>query len=66
MGAKGSQVQRITRDFDVNIKFPDKAGTGENGEATAHVDPERSTNPNIIRITGIHNRNNINCRVILS
>jgi len=52
MGAKGSQVQRITRDFDVNIKFPDKAGTGENGEAPAHVDPERSTNPNIIRITG--------------
>ena len=50
MGAKGSQVQRITKDFDVNIKFPDKAGT-ENGEG-APVDPERSTNPNIIRITG--------------
>jgi len=50
MGAKGSQVQRITKDFDVNIKFPDKAGT-ENGEG-APVDPERSTDPNIIRITG--------------
>ncbi len=51
MGAKGSQVQRITKDFDVNIKFPDKAGT-ENGEG-APVDPERSTDPNIIRITGM-------------
>eukprot|EP00088_Acartia_fossae_P053503 TRINITY_DN609_c0_g1_i4.p1 TRINITY_DN609_c0_g1~~TRINITY_DN609_c0_g1_i4.p1 ORF type:complete len:1249 (+),score=503.07 TRINITY_DN609_c0_g1_i4:195-3941(+) len=47
MGAKGSQVQRITKDFDVNIKFPDK---NENGEAPP--DPERSSDPNIIRITG--------------
>jgi polyribonucleotide nucleotidyltransferase len=51
MGAKGSQVQRITRDFDVNIKFPDKAT--ENGDAPPPpTDPERSSNPNIIRITG--------------
>jgi len=49
MGAKGSQVQRITRDFDVNIKFPDKAN--ENGEPPV-PSPERSSNPNIIRITG--------------
>ena len=31
MGAKGSKVQKITTDFNVQIKFPDKAG--ENGEA---------------------------------
>ena len=49
MGAKGSQVQRITRDFDVQIKFPDKAT--EDGEAPA-PSPERSSDPNIIRITG--------------
>jgi len=52
MGAKGSQVQRITRDFDVQIKFPDKAG--ENGEAPV-PSPERSSDPNIIRITGKKN-----------
>jgi len=50
MGAKGSQVQRITKDFDVNIKFPDKAN--ENGEVPVSNDPERSSDPNIIRITG--------------
>merc|ERR1711962_1415607 len=52
MGAKGSQVQRITRDFDVQIKFPDKAS--ENGEALP-PNPERSSDPNIIRITGKKN-----------
>ena len=31
MGAKGSKVQKITTDFNVQIKFPDKAP--ENGEA---------------------------------
>merc|ERR1719233_507199 len=50
MGAKGAQVQRITKDFDVNIKFPDKAN--ENGEVAVSNDPERSSDPNIIRITG--------------
>merc|ERR1719347_1705890 len=49
MGAKGSQVQRITRDFDVQIKFPDKAQ--ENGEPPVSS-PDRSSDPNIIRITG--------------
>jgi len=49
MGAKGSQVQRITSDFNVQIKFPDKAQ--ENGEP-AVPSPDRSSNPNIIRITG--------------
>jgi len=49
MGAKGSQVQRITKDFDVQIKFPDKAL--ENGEQPV-PSPDRSSNPNIIRITG--------------
>jgi len=51
MGAKGSKVQKITTDFNVQIKFPDKAV--ENGEAPPPVtNGERSSNPNIIRITG--------------
>merc|ERR1711970_484606 len=49
MGAKGSKVQKITRDFDVQIKFPDEAQ--ENGEPPV-PSPERSSNPDIIRITG--------------
>merc|ERR1719308_354695 len=49
MGAKGSKVQKITTDFNVQIKFPDKAA--ENGEAPMS-NGERSSNPNIIRITG--------------
>jgi len=49
MGAKGSQVQRVTSEFNVQIKFPDKAQ--ENGEMPA-PSPERSSDPNIIRITG--------------
>ena len=58
MGAKGSKVQKITSDFDVNIKFPDKATgnfmlTGDEPPAvTANGDTGRSSNPNIIRITG--------------
>merc|ERR1719228_2430213 len=39
----------ITKDFDVQIKFPDKAL--ENGEQPV-PSPDRSSNPNIIRITG--------------
>lgn len=31
MGAKGSKVQEITKDFDVGIKFPDRPVS--NGEA---------------------------------
>merc|ERR1711970_25660 len=51
MGAKGSKVQKITTDFNVQIKFPDKAA--ENGEAPAVTsNGDRSSNPNIIRITG--------------
>ena len=49
MGSKGSQVQRVTSEFNVQIKFPDKAQ--ENGEMPA-PSPERSSDPNIIRITG--------------
>ena len=56
MGAKGSKVQKITTDFNVQIKFPDKAMAVENGDGSpAPVNGEingRSTNPNIIRITG--------------
>merc|ERR1740122_291309 len=58
MGAKGSKVQKITTDFNVQIKFPDKAVAVENGDdAPAPVNGEttingRSTNPNIIKITG--------------
>merc|ERR1711915_534432 len=50
MGAKGSKVQKITTDFNVQIKFPDKAV--ENGEALVTSNGDRSSNPNIIRITG--------------
>jgi len=53
MGAKGSKVQKITQEFGVQIKFPDKAV--ENGgppfEERADTQ-ERSSDPNIIRITG--------------
>merc|ERR1719483_698460 len=60
MGAKGSKVQKITTDFNVQIKFPDKAP--ENGEAPTSSyqregDQQRSSNPNIIKITG----KKINC-----
>jgi len=51
MGAKGSKVQKITQEFNVQIKFPDKAVENGNYEERP-VDPERSSNPNIIRITG--------------
>jgi len=46
MGAKGSKVQKITTDFNVQIKFPDKAV--ENGEVAVNGD----NSCNIIRITG--------------
>merc|ERR1719431_773188 len=54
MGAKGSKVQKVTTDHNVQIKFPDKA-VEVNGamEAPPHnPNSERSSNPNIIRITG--------------
>jgi len=54
MGAKGSKVQKITQEFGVQIKFPDKAV--ENGgppeERRFDDGQERSSDPNIIRITG--------------
>jgi polyribonucleotide nucleotidyltransferase len=52
MGAKGSKVQKITQDFGVQIKFPDKA-VETNGEEAV---PERAGNPNVIRITGKRER----------
>jgi len=60
MGAKGSKVQKITTDFNVQIKFPDKAPqAGENGEVVVNGGGEkregevaRSSNPNIIRVHG--------------
>ena len=57
MGAKGSKVQKITTDFNVQIKFPDKAVAVENGDAAPVNGGDttingRSTNPNIIKITG--------------
>ena len=53
MGAKGSKVQKITQEHNVQIKFPDKAV--ENGGAVPpqqEGDGQRSSNPNIIKITG--------------
>jgi len=52
MGAKGSKVQKITQEFGVQIKFPDKAVENGSYEDARPQDPERSSNPNIIRITG--------------
>jgi len=46
MGAKGSKVQKITTDFNVQIKFPDKAV--ENGDVAVNGD----NSCNIIKITG--------------
>ena len=67
MGAKGSEVQKITTDCNVQIKFPDKAvgnGTevpvvtkrqvrlGNNFPGHQIIKMFRSSNPIIIRITG--------------
>lgn len=52
MGAKGSKVQKITQEFGVQIKFPDKAVENGGPPVERFDDPERSSNPNIIRITG--------------
>jgi len=55
MGAKGSKVQKITQEFGVQIKFPDKAvenGGSYEERPERRDDAERSSNPNIIRITG--------------
>jgi len=54
MGAKGSKVQKITTDFNVQIKFPDKAAdvNGPPPPPPSVTNGERSSNPNIIKITG--------------
>ena len=54
MGAKGSKVQKITTDFNVQIKFPDKAveNGGDPAQSNGVTNGERSSNPNIIKITG--------------
>ena len=46
---KGSKVQKITTDFNVQIQFPDKA-TENGGESNGVTNGERSSN--IIKITG--------------
>lgn len=52
MGAKGSKVQKITSDHNVQIKFPDKAGEPNGEYREPDPNSERSSDPNIIRITG--------------
>ena len=53
MGAKWSKVQKITTDFDVQIKFPDEAMENGGEEPINHMNGDgRSANPNIIKITG--------------
>jgi len=52
MGAKGSKVQKITTDFNVQIKFPDKAADPNGPPPPSVTNGERSSNPNIIKITG--------------
>ena len=52
MGAKGSKVQKITREHNVQVKFPDKAVENGGSVPQQEGDQQRSSNPNIIRITG--------------
>jgi len=52
MGAKGSKVQKITQDHNVQIKFPDKAVENGGPAEPSPASEGRSSNPNIIRITG--------------
>merc|ERR1719361_1174231 len=52
MGAKGSKVQKITQEHNVQIKFPDKANENGGSVPQQEGDQQRSSNPNIIRITG--------------
>merc|ERR1719494_573428 len=52
MGAKGSKVQKITTDFNAQIKFPDKAADPNGPPPPSVTNGERSSNPNIIKITG--------------
>jgi hypothetical protein len=51
MGTRGSKVQKICSDFDVQIKIPDRAnkenGTNGNGEEAVN-----GVSNDIIRITG--------------
>ena len=59
MGAKGSKVQKITTDFKVQIKFPDKAV--ENGEPVVNGD----NSCNIIKITGKKDNCEKACQALL-
>merc|ERR1712088_1058124 len=51
-GAKSSKVQKITQEHNVQIKFPDKAVENGGSVPQQEGDQQRSSNPNIIRITG--------------
>ena len=60
MGTRGSKVQKICSDFDVQIKIPDRAnkennGTAANGDEHHSAAPaigDSPVNNDIIRITG--------------
>ena len=53
MGPRGSNVQKITTDFNVQIKFPDKAKAGERPQANGEVNGEHVVSAcDIIRISG--------------
>lgn len=47
MGKSGSKVQSITRDFDVQIKFPDRKPAESNGDINGDAHPA-----DVIRISG--------------
>ena len=55
MGTRGSKVQKICSDFDVQIKIPDRAnkenGTNGNGNGE-EAQPVNGVSNDIIRITG--------------
>lgn len=55
MGAKGSKVQGITSDFDVQIKFPDRENTEEypgHGQLNGDINGGPVRHCDVIRITG--------------
>lgn len=54
MGSKGKNVQGITSDFNVQIKFPDRENTDEyhDGQVNGDVNAEPIRNCDVIRITG--------------
>jgi len=52
MGPRGNNVQKITSDHNVQIKFPEKAKAAVNGEAVNGGDTNGHGDSDIIKISG--------------